>query len=134
MVSMSSKSALVVTGSHSQLKQVRQQRAQVQVQLQQLKVQALRMIIRMALLIQMQRNQTHLQILNNKINPNKIHEDNNKIYKKTEDLFSVFCMQFFYGRILIFIKPNFLKIGRETTEQTKNCQSYLNRNLIPNTS
>ena len=95
MVSMFSKLALVVTGFHSQLKKVRLQRALAQVQLQQLKVKALQMKIRMALPIQMQRNQTHLQILNNKINPNKIYEDNNKIYKKTEDLFSVFCMQFF---------------------------------------
>ena len=90
MVSMFSKLALVVTGFHSQLKKVRQQRALAQVQLQQLKVKALQMKIQMALPIQMQRNQTHLQILNNKINPNKIHEDNNKIYKKTENKSSVF--------------------------------------------
>ena len=70
---------VAATGFHSQLKQVRQQRALAQVQLQQLKVKALQTKIRMVLLIQMQRNQTHLQILNNKINPNKIHEDNNKI-------------------------------------------------------
>ena len=76
---------VAATGFHSQLKKVRLQRALAQVQLQQLKVKALQMKIRMALPIQMQRNQTHLQILNNKINPNKIHEDNNKIYKKTED-------------------------------------------------
>ena len=75
----SSRMGHVATGFHSQLKKVRQQRALAQVQLQQLKVKALQMKIRMALPIQMQRNQTHLQILNNKINPNKIHEDSNKI-------------------------------------------------------
>ncbi len=71
------------------------------------------MKIRMALPIQMQRNQTHsAKFSTTKSTPTKLM-DNNRVIVKLR-INSVFCMQASYGRILIFIKPNFLKIEGTT--------------------